>query len=102
MTAPDRRTQAFRDAMAFEIELDDPTVITPPRQLEALSARTASEDSTPLPLVDRVDGPPFPLSSETIAFADRVRFVLTFYCRIKPEQAQQVVRRARNLMPRGR
>lgn len=45
---------------------------------------------------------PRPLSRETLAFADRVRFVLSYQMGLATEAIEDVIRRARNLMPRGR
>ncbi len=88
---------AFIDALEHDTDRIDITV-----DVEE-TTRVAPQDLIASLVVDATPPPselPRPMSRETLTFADRVRFVLRYQEGMSAEKIEDVIRRARNLMPR--
>lgn len=92
--APEERLSAFVDALELDVDVEEVTEVTPPAVLLELAAETRT-GVTPPPA-------PLPLGPEARDHADRVRFVLLWHAGMSQEQADEVLRRAHDLMPRAR
>lgn len=87
---PEERMQAFADALELELEIDveEPTAVTPPGQLAALA-----QETTPAPVA---------IGSEALEMSDRWRHSVRVMLGLPEDLIDALAKYAIEHMPRGR